>query len=73
MSKVIDKIKSDPRVESVSDERIFGDGFWVYLKTGFACDPETHCIHEDSPSECWSRFKEIHSCECDQRCKKEEA
>ena len=34
MSKVIDAIKAHPLVDSISDERNLGDGYWVYLKTG---------------------------------------
>ena len=46
MSKIIEKIRNDPRVADISDEREYlrmppgveenGDGFWVYLKG--------HCI-----------------------------
>jgi len=49
MSKVLAKIKADPRVHEVSDERFLGDGVWVYLKPGYA-STSTDCgtIHESS-------------------------
>lgn len=53
MAKVTDAILKHPKVQLVSDERRMGDGFWIYLKTGWIC-ASTECgtIHEDSPSKC---------------------
>jgi hypothetical protein len=53
MSKTTDTIKAHPLVESISDERGLGDGYWVYLKTGhIAASSECGTIHEESPSAC---------------------
>ncbi len=68
--KIIERIKSDLRVAEVSDERELGDGFWVYLKSGWNNgSAEEHIIHEASPSACLKRFYEIDDCNCDD-CKK---
>lgn len=40
----LDKLRADPRVHSVDDERALGEGVWVYLKPGF-------CAPSDSASE----------------------
>jgi len=82
--KVIDKILAHTLVESVTDEREWlripawavnagvenGDGFWVYLIPGYINRmTDTHCIHEDSPSECLALLREVEhckpGCECD--------
>lgn len=53
MSKTTDAIKAHPLVESISDERHLGDGYWVYLHEGYvARSSECGTIHEESPSEC---------------------
>jgi hypothetical protein len=47
MSKYLDKLRSDPRVADVSDERGFGDGYFVALKDGYDTGDEgTTIIHE---------------------------
>lgn len=58
MSKVLDRIQADPRVESVSDERRNGDGCWVYLLPAYIC-PAMECgtIHEDSWTACERMLK----------------
>jgi hypothetical protein len=63
--KAVARILSDKRVDSISDERSLGDGFWVYLKAGFQCDPATHVIHENSPTACLKRLVEITKCQCE--------
>ena len=74
MSKVIDKIRSHPLVESISDEREWerrppwaeynGDGFWVYLEPGYINPMSgTHCIHEETPSECFALLRGVAHCE----------
>lgn len=67
MNKTIQKILKDPRVEEISDERVNGDGFWVYLKTGFyGYEEGSHIIHEDSPTKCFALFGDIAPCKCDE-------
>ncbi len=50
------------KIESTSDERANGDGFWIYLKDEYAdldFDPFWNCrvIHEDTVTECIKRLK----------------
>lgn len=53
MSKAQHTIATDPRVQSISDERNMGDGVWVYLKPGFLNgSTDTGTIHESSFSKC---------------------
>lgn len=55
-------------IAEVSDERRTGDdgegdGYWVYLVEGFRDpDGETHCIHEDTPSQCAKLMKWVTPC-----------
>ena len=66
--KLINKIKADPRVESVDYEG--EDGWWVYLKNGFICeDSETHAVHEWTLKDLRRSFGSVRVCEC-QDCKK---
>lgn len=65
MSKIIERILAHPKVASISDERGMGDGFWVYLKKGWQNDPETHCIHENSPTRCFWYLPSVSECSCD--------
>jgi hypothetical protein len=63
----IERIRSDPRVRDISDERHGwnDNGFWVYLKNGFCWDDQgLHIIHEPSPSACRRLFREIRPCTC---------
>lgn len=72
MSKIIERIKADPRVADISDERGYGEGFWVYTR-GWCCDaPRSghdesaclHTIHEESPSACWVAMRDLAPCDC---------
>lgn len=50
-------------IDEVSDERASGDGYWVYLKTGWRDDEgETHCVHEETPAECAKRMTHLTRC-----------
>ena len=55
MTKVQQRILADVRVRSADDESALGDGFWVYLRTGWCVAPGQHnhqlvaCRHADSP------------------------
>jgi hypothetical protein len=51
----LDSIRSNPKVESISDERVPGDGpesgggngIWAYLRPGWRCPlSDTHACHE---------------------------
>jgi len=51
------------KIESVSDERGSDDGYWVYLAAGWRTpDGETHCVHEDNPTQCAREMKHITPC-----------
>lgn len=55
------------KITDVSDERGSGDGYWVYLKKGWINTlSETHCIHEDTITDCAKemRFVEVCHGEC---------
>jgi len=51
--RTIKQIESDPRVQSVSDERNSGEGVWVYLHAEYI-SPMMGCgtIHEDTVRDC---------------------
>ena len=52
ITRSLSAIARHPLVESVSDERGFGDGVWVYLKNGFLNEAtDTGSIHEDTVAE----------------------
>lgn len=52
-------------IAEVSDERRGDDGYWVYLIPGYwSPDDETHCIHEDNPTECARVMKGVEPCPC---------
>ena len=59
--KGIDRLKKDPRVDSVSDERSFGDGYFVYLKAGYCIsdDDTCHTIHEQTIAECLKQLQGV--------------
>ena len=47
-------------IEDVSDESEAGDGIWIYLMPGYwDPDTETHCVHEDTMSECVEAMKSV--------------
>ena len=64
--RTIDRIKADPRVADVSDERDMGDGYWVYLKPGWRWVEDClHAIHEDTPSACLRELRGgVIECKC---------
>lgn len=59
------RIKSNPHVHSISDERASGDGIWVYLRNGFNNgDGGEHAIHEDTFAACAEKLSLITPCNC---------
>ena len=81
---VIEKIRANPKVEDISDERDWerkpawdpenGNGFWVYLKPGHCTDhpnSASHIIHEATPSECFRLLPHTYECDCPDFCKAE--
>lgn len=63
---VVERIKADPRVVDVSDERGAGDGYWVYLDYGWYYEEQgSHIIHEDTPTQCLRLMKFVKWCGCE--------
>ena len=67
--KTLERLKSDPRVESVWDESGTDDGYWVNLRPGFADlahDPmyPTHTIHEWTIKRVKDRMRDVRECNC---------
>ncbi len=63
-----DWLKVDPRIEEVSDERKCGNGYFVYLKPGWAFGGtgEAHCFTEDTIKDIRESMKAVKVCECDE-------
>ena len=57
--KAIDKISADPRVADIYKD---SDGWWVTLKDGYECDPESQIIHEYSLSAIKECLKYVSKC-----------
>jgi hypothetical protein len=75
MTQIERQFRADPRVESISDERFGmgreGDGIWIYFHPGWINRlTETHCIHEDTWTECKAMLRSIKPCACE-GCEKE--
>lgn len=61
----------DRRIEEISDERAIGNGWFVYLKPGFAyADADTpsaqHCFGEDTKADVRKSMKMVTPCRCDE-------
>lgn len=52
-------LSSHPWVESVSDERGFGDGLWAYLRPGFVWAGTTSVVHEPTVREVCQAFRHV--------------
>ena len=58
VTRTLAQIEKHPLVSSISDERCYGDGIWVYLKDGFInANTDTASIHEDTVAECLALLK----------------
>lgn len=65
--KTLDRIKKNPKVELVSDERNSGSGVFAYLNPGWIdLFSETHCVHEDTATEVLRRLASVQPCNCDE-------
>lgn len=70
----IEKIKNHPAVVDISDERGLGDGFWVYLRSGWTYDnPGEHSLHEETPTQCLKLLKSLMPCGCSDECRRAQA
>jgi hypothetical protein len=66
MSKMLEKIRKDPRVWAVDDERkTTGDGIWVYLETGYV-HPESDChvVKAETIRALVEEFATVRPCNC---------
>ena len=64
--KLIERLERHPRVDSVSDERESGNGFWIYAAKGF-WNPRlgTHGWHEDTMQQTYKAFvTQVEICTC---------
>jgi len=65
LPKILERHRS--RIAGISDERSFGDGYWVYLKAGWNVGGESlHIIHEDNPTQCAKAFAWVEKCKCNE-------
>ena len=53
-------------IDDVSDERSNGDGYWVYLKSGYInTSQDVHLVHEDTLRECAEYLRhDVKPCNC---------
>jgi hypothetical protein len=66
MNKLINKLRADPRVESIDDERRLGHGWFVYLE-GHCLPPgtgEAHCFTEATARDVQKKLRWVVKCEC---------
>ena len=73
MKTGLQKIAEDPRVNHVEDDSSIGDGYWVYLRDGYADtlhDPfqPRHVIHEYSLREIRESMLDVLGCSCPECC-----
>jgi len=69
MSKALENLKRryPSVIESISDERDTGDGWWLYLHAGYRnAEGDIHFIHEDTVAEVLKMFRKyVRTCDCD--------
>lgn len=67
LPKTLRPLLDDPRVDEISNEASYGDGYWVYLTPGWiAPSTEAHCVHEWTVRETLEAFREVTPCSCEQ-------
>jgi len=55
------------KIETIEDETEDGNGYWLYLNTGWCTDDiGSHIIHGDTVQEVASQFKYVQRCFCNQ-------
>lgn len=54
------------RIACFSDERGFGEGVWVILRSGWqdSTNPTCHTIHEDTPQDVLDKVADAVPCAC---------
>ncbi len=73
-SRTLRRLLADKRVDSISDERSSGDGFWIYMAPGW-WDPtrEVHNCHKDGMHATIAAFKaSVAECACNECAKQQE-
>jgi len=69
--KLLDKLRSDPRVDELLVEQGLGQlrpSYFVYLKYGWRLD-DAHCFGEDTITDVRRTLGMVEPCDCDE-CKK---
>ena len=67
LPKTLAKLREDPRVEEISDERGEDAGYWIYFVPGWInTEADIHMIHEDTVKEVLAVFRNyIEPCDCE--------
>lgn len=65
--KSIIALRADPRVREIDDERVYGNGFWLYLRHGWSDDADAHVVHADTAAELVEHMRYVRRCDCE-RC-----
>lgn len=61
------------KISEVSDESAAGDGYWLYLRSGWSRFGEVHCVHEWTMRELITSMRsEVVPCDCEE-CKRDAA
>jgi hypothetical protein len=60
------------RIASFDDERSYGEGCWIILRSGWqdATNPTCHTIHEDTPQAVLDKVAMAEPCACED-CRKD--
>lgn len=61
-AEALAEARRDPRVAEAWSEG--EDGLWVSLKPGYAGEPETHSLHEESGERLVAALGSIGPCDC---------
>lgn len=66
MPKTVQKLvlANTDKIEECSNEIGSDDGYWLYLKSGWSFEGETHSVHEWSVKDLLSAFKNVEPCAC---------
>jgi len=71
MSAIESKVRNNPKVQEISDERDQDAGIWAYLKPGFYhgssfCHPydRRHNAHEETWTALNKALRDVHPCDC---------
>lgn len=66
------KLRADPRVKEIDDERADGNGYWAYLHAGWRESGGAHVVRADTATVLVERMEYVQRCDCEQ-CKPRKA